>query len=688
MSKKHGHSPFGLFVYSECAHILKLKFSKILFNSMPNTITMNPETLYEVTSYFINVAKNEEGTSSWHDSTLAVRSEKGLHFYELTHNVDSLDKKINCLQSFLPPAKSKASSKLFTEHVINDSMRNINYTEMILDQAMWPHNAQLMDEMTCVVSFEWSPSELLPNQQSVLAVLNNIGGVDLFIKNNLKWKHVLELAGSFSDHFRKTLREPRDFTALKDAAHILSSTALSWAPTLTGDKCCYIATAQKNGVIMFWLVSCQDNVVAVHFQGSIDSGEGEVLTMRWIRISDHRFVLIGANIFGQIILLDCQIKPSLVQLNKSYIIWPDKDRMIPKQLQIITINDKIILICNKHRHLVILMIDKHYNVCGKYISNINDHRITCITNSRDEIYLTTVNCQIFKINISIDNTNLDVSLCPIACNNISSTSELYDISFSQNGVICTLITVDRKVNFRKEPLKINVVFATTNTKLNSLVQILIENPTKKLTNYWDVVELLRYKCMKHKEAPPIVYSELYEEACCDIYLLKLYLIFVTLYNNLKILFKVDPIPNIPEESLETIKEEMSVIHAEMVFRKYNLKRVNEGELEGFEKESMFGAINFLEFYCKKNKRLLTDILKFEKSDFGDVVCEYTCQGCDEKIQDFTCKNNHLNMFCSLTFTPIDSFEYLSCIWCNRTARIELASDDPKCLMCDVSLVVI
>lgn len=648
---------------------------------------MEQETLHEVTSYFININKNEEGTSAWHNSTLAVRSEKGLHFYELAHNNNCLDKKINCLQTYLPAVKSKASSKLFTEKVINNLMRNMDYTEMIQDQALWPHNPQLVEEMTCVVSFEWSPVGLLPNHESVLAVLNNIGGVDLFINDNSKWKHMLEIAASFSETFRKSLKEPREFTELKEAAHILASTAMCWAPTLAGDKSCYIATAQKNDNIMIWLVLCTKTNVTAQFQGSIESGEGEIIAIKWIPLSENHFVLVCSNIFGQIILLDCQIQKGCVELGNSQTIWSDKDRMVSKQLQYITINNKIILICNKHRHLLILMIDEHYNVCGQYISNINDYRITCITNSQGDIYLTTVNCEIFKINISIIDNNLEVNLCPIECNNISTTCELYNISFSQNGVICTLITVDRKVNFRKESLKINVVFATTNKKLDSLVNILLQNPTRQLTNYWDVVELLRYRCMKQKEAPSIVYYDLYEEACRNIYMLKLYLIFITLYTNLKNLFKIDPIENIPEESLATIKEEILVIHAEVTFRKYNEKRLHEGSLDGIEKESFIGALNFLEYYCKKNNRDLTDILSFEKSDLSDMLCEYTCQGCDEKIQGFTCKNNHLNMFCSLTFTPIESFEYLSCTWCNRIARVELASENPKCLLCDVNLVL-
>lgn len=648
---------------------------------------MDQDTLHEVSSYFININKNEEGFSSWHNSTLAVRSEKGLHFYELGHNAGCLDKKINCLQTFLSPAKSKASSKLFTDKVINNTMRNIDYTEMIHDQALWPHNPQLVDEMTCVVSFDWSPAGLLANHESVLAVMNNIGGVDLFTNNNSNWKHELEIAGTFSDNYRKSLEEPREFAELKEAAHILSSTAMCWAPTLAENKCCYMATAQKNNTIMFWLVLCNTSIT-VQFQGTIEVVGGEILAMRWIQISENNFVLICSNIFGQIILVDCQIINCLVELKAMHTVWPDKDRMISTQLQYITVNDKIILICNKNRHLLILMVDEHYNVCGKYVSNINDYRITCITNSRDEIYLTTINCQIFKINISINESNLDVSLYPIQCNNISSTSELNNISFSQNGVICTLITVDRKVNFRKESLKINVMFATTLEKLNSLVKVLLENPTEKLTNYWDVVELLRYKCMKYKEAPPVVYHNLYENACRNIYLLKLYLIFVTFYKNLKNLFKIEPIDSIPEESLETIKEEVLVIHAEVLFRKYNEKWKREGNLEMLEKESLNSAINFLEYYCKKNNRDVTVVLDFKMSDLGEIICEYTCQGCDENIRGFTCKNNHLNMFCSLTFTPIESFEYLSCVWCNRTARIELASDNPLCLFCDVSLVVI
>ncbi|CAH1640970.1 unnamed protein product [Spodoptera littoralis] len=346
-------------------------------------------------------------------------------------------------------------------------------------------------------------------------------------------------------------------------------------------------------------------------------------------------------------------------------------------------NNKIIFITSKHRHLLVQAIDYDGNILSQYLNNINDHRISDIIYTCDGIYVAGVNVTIYKVNVTLSDANLNVDLVPVVIKNPYPLYELYSLRFSPNNLICALAMVERKVQARKEALKLEIIFICKEMKPESMLDTLLSNPMKKLTHYWDYIELLRFQITKLKWRPKLDFNELYLSGAQDIYKLKIYLIFLTYISGLKKVLRLVDVA-LPETSTDIVKEKILYLHAKQLLDNLYTKCQNEGQLNDLDMESLYGTKKYLEYYAKKYKtdnELDQNVLNALENS-----CDYVCQCCDEKIEGFTCKSGHLNMFCMATFTPICSDNYLMCQCCNATSRADLEIENPICVFCDLYLI--
>ena len=638
---------------------------------------MGAETYFELTKRAVPIIKNETAYLSWRDSVITVRTTKRVNFLEYSYNLDCLEREIDFVESsILSPKSSPAEEVCSANFWSKTEMRNVDYTEMIVNPSFWPHNQALTQEMTSVVMCKWSPLHF-NKSECVLAVLNNIGGVELFGQEQLQWKSIMNL----SPHLTKILKfnkAPLFFEDLKEAVNILETSAICWAPELNLDKSCFFVTAQKDGVILIWQIfSSMD----VKLRGRFSADMTEITAIKWIPKSENKFYLICTNVLGLIHKFDMEVGQEAVNLVLPHVIWPHKDRMMAVSLKYTIIDNKIVFICSKHRHLLIQVIDDHGTVLSQYLNNVNDHRITDIAYAKDGIYLSTVNVKIYKINISLQNDNLYVNLEQLNLKETYPTYELYSLRFSSNNLVCALAMVNRRVLCRKEAHKMEVIFVSTDSKLESILPTLMLNPTKKLTYYWDCVELLRFQIIKMKVIPKLDYDELY--ASQDVYLLKIYWILMTYLTGLKRVLRVCGV-TLPETSQEIVKEKILWFHAESFLNSLCETCQKEGQLSDFAMESLYGCKNYLQYYSNKYKTPIA----FDQNVLSALEnqCEYVCQCCDEKIDGFSCKKGHLNMFCMKTFTPIVTDDYLLCRCCGSTARTDLELENPQCVFCDLNLI--
>lgn len=641
---------------------------------------MGRHTFYELTRRSIPLTKNDGMFLSWRDSVINVRTDKALHFFEFTYNLECLEKDIDLLEISIPCPRESPAEALCKSKFINSEMKNYDYTEMILDSSFWPHNKPLAQEMTNVSMSAWSPPYFIENK-SLFAVLNNVGGVEIFMQQQHSWASILSLSSYILDSLEYN-KAPKNFEELKTAVYIVASSSICWAPTLNSDQSCYFVTAQKNGMILIWKIFKSEAVL----KGKIQSNMSEIKHMLWIPRSEIRVWLICADVVGKISNFEIEIASDDINLLQSYVLWEHKDRMIASYLNHIIIDDNIVFFFSKHRHFVVQILDENCNISSQFTDNVNDYKITDITNSLDGYYLATINMKIYKLHISVSGDTIAVDLLPVQLKESYPTYELYGLCFSNTNTLCALGMIDRRLLCRKEVLKIDIVIVSTESKLEAIMPTFMNNPTEKLTDYWDCIEALRYKINKTKRMPGKVdFKSLFAEASNNIYKLKIYLILLIFFTNMRKLARMCSDVSLPELSLEKVKEKILLLHAqstiEMLFKKYK----EDGILSSSENESFCGCIKYLEYYSKKHK---TDIV-MDNETLGVMTTnvKYQCQSCDDVVEGFTCKSGHLNMYCMLSLTPITGDEYLVCKCCGFTARTDITVN-PLCVFCDQCLIKI
>ncbi|XP_059048836.1 uncharacterized protein LOC131844075 [Achroia grisella] len=643
---------------------------------------MLANNLQEISRRIITISRHEEPILMWHNSVLTVRTDKGINCTKFTHNLRCLDKNLDCTEFLVPISKSSpVTGYLSNNSFIKKGLSNMEMSQLVLDPSLWPYSPHIVQEMVSIVAFDWSPIDLCYNNKSVLAVLNNIGNVQLFVPQRCTWANPLDISELVCKEFPIISNKPQCFDELKQTAHTVVSSAICWAPKLNHDNTCYFVSAQKNGNILVWLIKRNDLLINAEYCGCIKMESSEIMTIQWLDRCDNTFTLFYSNMVGEIVALNCKVDKNVKVLSK-HVLWTHKDRMIAKNFHHTIIDNKIIFMCTKHRHLVVLLLDMDCNILSQFLKNINDYKISVITKCTDIFYVGTVNCEIYKVAFKISNNNLDVKMDIVPLKETYENYELYGLSFSSNNVLCALGLFSRKILIRKEHMKIEIVILSADSNSVAEMEMLLNNPLKSLTNMWDYLELLRYKCMKTKSLPTIDFKQLLAEAETDIYKLKIYLVIVIIYNTLQMNVKLSK-DLLPECNEELIKDKIMALYAQSYMQKlYKLYSKNKMYPNEFLAETFAGLVKYFKYYCKKYDK------NFKEYASMDIAKDYKyiCQCCDDQLDGFTCSSGHLNMFCSVSFTPIEAYNYLICnSSCGMTARIELYPDKPVCVICDTHL---
>nr|XP_026489101.1 uncharacterized protein LOC113395659 [Vanessa tameamea] len=645
--------------------------------------------LHEISRKRITVNKYEETSLSWHNSVLAVRGYKTLHLIDFSYNLHSLDKEIDLRESTISASYDSPVPNNYLSNYAAQGVNNLELVEMITNPAFWPHNKLLTQEMTNIISFKWSPVNLIKNHESVLATVNSVGNVELFGRKKQLWYSIMEFSKEMMKHLNSKFELldqcPQKFKEMEDVVYSIETSTVCWSPELNHDNSCYLATAQKSGEILYWLLKCNDTV-QTEFCGSVkNSNNVEIPLMVWIPIDKNKFVLIITNESGQMLANECQIIENKVKLMKEYSLWQHTDKMIVTYLEYIFINDMLLIFFNKHRHLIVQLYDKSFKLVCQCVKNVNDYKISSIKKSKDIFYVSTVNTKIYKINYSIMEDSLDVTLTSFDIKDTYTTSELFGLGFSYNNNLFALAMIDRKLLYRKQSLKIEVIFLCPESEPEVEAMAIINNPLKKLTHMWDYLEILRCKIIKSKMLPQIDYYQLLADSASDVYKLKVYLVFLIFYKNLETLMTSRLKGKLPETSVDIIKDRILFNQAISVIRDIYDKYTKNSHLTDFESECFDCSKRYINYYCELYSEKRSDYVSDEICSISNLNLEYTCQACDEKILEFTCKDGHLNMFCHLTFSLIDRDQYIVCKCCGSTARIDLYKQNPTCVFCDLYL---
>ncbi|KAJ0173160.1 hypothetical protein K1T71_011336 [Dendrolimus kikuchii] len=644
---------------------------------------MSKNTLIELSRCSIRVGHHQETQLTCSNSYLASVCEEGINVFDYSYNLRCTDKQIDHLRYYIPVSKISPTTGLFKKFNFKSGMKNSQMTEMVLDPALWPHNDQLMEEATKYMIACWSPAGFMQNSDHVLAVLNCVGNVNIYAQNLQRWSNVFNLSSLVKKQFPEHFKVEHNFDSIRKAAHALVTHSICWASEKNDDNSCYFVTAQRNATILFWCLQPGETNIKGNYMGKFDSNFGEIVNMNWIHKTKTEFLLLCSEIKGQLVAYNCKVVNNKISVCEKHVMWEHPDHMFVKSIHFFYIDHFLIIVFNKNRHVIFQVYDKDMLCIAQDIRKLNDYRVTDFVNSPDGLLVSTVNGNIYKIKVDIINDTLNVDITTMVVLDIASSMELYSMCLTKNNLIYILGMVDRKIKLRKEPDFIDIIFTTTEKDLDHIIDIILNNTSRKLTDFWDCIELLRYKIHKTKRMPELDYNQLYSDAENDVYKLKIYFMLLVFYTELGVMKNY--YLKMPETSIEYVKEKLLVHHAVSLIHKIEDSYHTNGVWNAKEIEYITGAKKYLEFFCRKNKRNINDLVKTSIFDKIKSNFSYTCQCCDNEIEEFTCKEGHLNMLCSLSFTPILSDEYLFCKICDMTARTDLGILKPLCVVCDFRL---
>lgn len=641
--------------------------------------------LHEISRKKVTVNKHEESSFLWHNSVLVVRGNKTLHILDFSYNLHSLEKGIDLQECCVIPRYDSPIPNKFLSNYAARGLKNLELVEMVTNPAFWPHSKLLAQELTNIVAFKWSPENFIYNYESVLATVNSVGNVELFARKKQLWYSIMDFSKEITKHLDSTSNLfnncPSEFNDMEEIVYAVETSNICWSPVLNDDNSCYLATAQKSGLILFWLLKYNNNAFDTTFCGNVkNSNENEIALMVWIPIDKNKFLLIITNEIGQVWANEYEILNNNVTLVKEHSLWTYQDKMMVTYLEYAFENEKLLIFFNKHRHLIVQMYDSNFNLLSQCMENVNDYRITSIMKFGNNFYLTTVNTKMYSIDYKIENDTLGIMLKLFDIKDSYTSYELYGIGCSNNKVLFALAMIDRRVLYRKESLKIEIIFLCP--ELDNVATIIVNNSTKNLMKIWDYIEILRCKIVKTKKLPEIDYDKLLKDGENDVYKLKVYLVFLYFYKSLESLMITHLKGKLPETCTDVIKDKILMFQSINVINEMSEKFKNNGQLSDFEQECFACSKKYLYYYCKMYKKNSNDYISEDICNLSNLNIEYTCQACDEKIIQFSCSDGHLNMFCCLTFTLIESDQYLTCKVCGSIARIELYERKPCCLFCD------
>lgn len=641
-------------------------------------IIKEPFILQEISRRQITNSKTVGGCIQWGNAPLAVLTSKGINIFDYSYNLSSSEKKISVEEYSITCPKTSPACDVLPPSLTQHSISNINYNQMLIDPALWPHNPDLMNKLAIITSFQWSPKDFHHNNSSMIAVVSNMGTIELYGRQRCSWDSLLNLSEVIKS--QSDVKVPlqgigasiESLVNVKNLAQALETCAICWGPKFSEKSKCYFITAQKNGNLLFWLLETDSGALKYSLLLAHSVKVCEITSMYWIPLQGNGFLLVYSNLLGQVFGLECEAKNETIVTKKTITLWVYQDRMIVKHLQYMSHGENILLIYAKHRHLVIQMLDKSLTLLSQCHKNINQNKITVLTQDIKNLYVGTVNSKIYKVIVTLSENKLDMTFSMIEIKEHILTSEMYGCAVSSNSTIWALSLSDRKTSWRKEQSSLDLVFMVAENMHPELHKIL-NNPTNSLQNMWDCLELLRYKAVKLKSLPQIDYDQLYAEANTDIYKLKLYLalLYVSEIDKIALLQKI----KLPETSVEKVKEAILLKHAQNLTAAYSNYQALK---KGLEEESIIGANKYIDYYCKKYK------CSIGYKQESDTDIDYKCESCDEVLSGFACKNGHTNMFCTITLTPVVN-NYIFCRSCHAIARIELYPSKPTCTFCDLYL---
>ncbi|XP_070489765.1 uncharacterized protein [Chironomus tepperi] len=547
----------------------------------------------------------------------------------------------------------------------------------------------------------------------ILACLTSSGLIELYNYNDDTCE-LKSIDVNFSELRKSSLKiPPRDIIKLDVLRKTLSKVTFSnfeWCAIPFEDYKLLICTTKSDDLIIYHI---QDDTVAEMKSIKIEGiGRNK---LKWMDMNDQHYIVCSTD-KGDLVRYSVEIEDDgIVNDIQKVDVIEGKLKQPINYIGIDYHETSTILFCCKGHTLEIFHLkeDKVELVCSKYV----DMTITGFTLCDNlEYMLCTLNSRVYHIQLTIENDRMMLSTfnrlefdSAMDDLDISSNYSFYGIGASKNNVLIFLScypqnAYDHLINKQPNHISINLFVK------HDPVQIILNNPTLRMTDYIDCIEAIRFIGSNKLETLGVLEQMDYDIAMNYkfLYYLKIQLLLI----NIKLIYyqmKSRNIFDIIDQSKESIGELIRVINTELLLnamfksktltdahytvirslKKLIIKYCNSVQ----DKEPFNTALETLKPQLFETLNICNEKLK------GKKVQPEMCSFCFEEIGDdqLECSSSHKLKRCVTTNLPVSLDCTNFCKQCRESVTsleiLSLIIEHPLkfdiflCPLCDLKFVL-
>ncbi|XP_055623515.1 uncharacterized protein LOC129766943 [Toxorhynchites rutilus septentrionalis] len=466
------------------AYVIHQREERIRFG--PFTMEMN-----EVGSLQIPDQVNLPFAISSSGDNYVIVTKGSTQILQLKYKHINEDGALNYILTRFECSKDKPTGQLASKEkdVYNLSNR-LEKAIIMLDQTIVPNIATLNINN---VSASASPPGIFQDYNSCLvAHLTNIGQLTLqrYDKNRNEWNSYVDVSSAWIAHFYDN-SVFRDFKSLVPAVYEALITSFCWRDQAFRHVAHFAIGTKSAKIAIYSLLS---DSVRVQYLAQTSN---PVRNLKWITISEDRNLLLAGLLNGKIVLYSFKTLPDgdiydFVQLND---IWADADDLTIGHIEyeIDHSNQRLLVLIVKGTHLLAFVCSLHGEVRSVAIQNMNNFMITGLQQLFSYRYiLCTLPGSMFCVEIKFIKTGqLVIEHTPIQTDLNTSKFSIYGVTASKNRA-CWLFVGYPSKSFDHLSLRTPTVIFFCKFSVQDPVRILLENPTLRMTDFYDCAEVIRY----------------------------------------------------------------------------------------------------------------------------------------------------------------------------------------------------
>ncbi|XP_039439699.1 uncharacterized protein LOC120420667 [Culex pipiens pallens] len=388
-------------------------------------------------------------------------------------------------------SKEKPTSQLETREInVYNSSNREQRAKIMLDQTIIPKVATLYINNALAVP---SPPGIFPDyNECLVAHLTNMGQLTLQRHDKVRnlWILYVDVSTTWIAHiYDGTVFD--QFGPLSQTTAEALICAFCWRDVVF-DHAAYFAFGTKSGKIAIYSL-LSDSVRAEQIVGT---GTDSVRCLKWVTITKEQNLLLAGLQSGRIALYSFRIQPdyTVVDCEQLADIWGDADALVVDHMQheVDYDNERVVLLVVKGTHLVATAFGFEGQIQSVTFHNMNNFSITGMQQLSPMCYIvSTLTGSIFCVDIQTKAGNLS-----LACSQIQT--DLNTLKFSIYGLTatktrsCWLMVGYPAKSFDHLSIRLPTTIIFCKFSARNALQMLITNPTLRMTEHYDCAELVRF----------------------------------------------------------------------------------------------------------------------------------------------------------------------------------------------------